>query len=160
MDGSCWHRQPEDIVTVDARLRHIAMLVPKLREADLREIEGWGHKPRHLLFRLVRTSHIRRTVFVKGAIAAMWGCGGAAVGAVGEAWLLTTAEVEQVPIGFLKTARAGIEDMLRDRRTLVSSVAEDYDKSIRLMKLLGFTVGESVTMGPSGVRYLSLRLDR
>lgn len=158
MDGSLWRRERGDIVSVEAKLSHIRMLVPRLRAADRREIEGAGRVPRHFLFQLVRTSHIRRTVFVSGEIAAMWGCGGAALGLVGEMWLFTTPAVERVPIGFLKTARRGITEVLQTRSRLVSEVAADYEASIRFMRMLGFTASKPYP-SPGGMLYRMLELE-
>jgi hypothetical protein len=150
MDGSGWLAAPSGrIITVEARLAHIRLLVPALRAEDRAEIEAQGFVPRHLLFRLWRWSSIRRTVFVDGEIAAIWGCEGAALARTGKAWLYTTPQAERVPIGFLKTARAGIRLMQESHPVLISDVDARYERSIRFMTMLGFHVGEPYQI-PSG----------
>lgn len=148
------------VTTVDAVLAHCGQLASRLRTEDRREIEAMGEVPRHLLVRLYRASSIRRTVFVGGEIAAMWGCGGALLGTVGEAWLFTTHAVERVPLAFLKTARRGISSMLETRWTLISDVSADYERSIRFMMMLGFTVEAPRAIPPYGAMLRRLTLSR
>jgi hypothetical protein len=158
MDGSGWLPAPSGrIVTVEARIAHIRMLVPALRDADRAEIEAQGQTPRHLLFRLWRWSVIRRTVFVDGEIAAMWGCEGSLLGRVAAAWLYTTPAAARVPIGFLKAAQSGIHQMRQHFPVLISDVDASYERSIRFMQLLGFHVGESFEL-PSGALFRRLTL--
>lgn len=159
MDGSLWLPSPSGrIVTVEATQAHIRQLVPELRAEDRAEIEAQGEVPRHLLFRLWRWSSIRRTVFVDGEIAAMWGCSGALMSGTGEAWLYTTAVAERVPVGFLKTARAGIVEMLDRFPVLVSDVDARYERSIRFMRMLGFHVGAPRAEGPLGLMFCRLTM--
>jgi hypothetical protein len=147
------------IETVEARPKHIHALVPALRCDDLAEIFLAGECPLPLLYRLCRTSPIRRAVFIDGRIGAMWGCAGTLLSPVGEAWMLTTHEVERVPVAFLKTARQGIAEMLEFRSALISSVMASYERSIRFMRLLGFEVGEPAPIPPHGVLFCPLRLE-
>lgn len=159
LDG--WLRNHLDprVTMVEAELRHIRMLVPVLRAEDRAEIYAMGTVPRHLLHRLVRSSPIRRTVFVDGDIAAMWGCGGSLLGIVGEIWLFTAAPVERVPLAFLKAARRGIDECMRTRRELASDVSADYERSIRFMRMLGFEVGHPYAL-PNGAMFRSLTMER
>jgi hypothetical protein len=158
MDGSLWLPAPSGrIVTVEAKLAHIRQLVPALRPEDRAEIEAQGETPRHLLFRLWRWSSIRRTVFVDGDIAAMWGCGGGLLARTGSAWLYTTAAAERVPIGFLKTARSGIREARQRFPVLISDVDARYERSIRFMTMLGFHVGAPFEL-PSGALFRRLTL--
>ncbi len=161
MDGSIWLPAPSGrIVTAEATLAHIRLLVPALRDKDRAEIEAQGEAPRHLLFRLWRWSCIRRTVFVDGDIAAMWGCEGALLSHTGSAWLYTTAAAERVPIGFLKTARAGIVEMTDHFPILISDVDARYERSIRFMVMLGFHAAEPRPEGAFDRMFCRLTLDR
>lgn len=159
MDGSAWIAPRSPFVTVEATLGHIRLLVPMLRAADRAEIDSMGVAPRHLLNRLWRSSTIRRSTFLDGEIAAMWGCAGPLLSSVGGPWLFTTSEAERAPMAFLKAARRGIEEMLDTRRTLVSSVAADYERSIRFMAMLGFTIGDPFEVS-TGALFRTITLER
>lgn len=111
------------------------------------------------MFRLWRWATIRRTVFVDGDIAAMWGCQGALLDQIGSAWLYTTSAAERVPVGFLKTARAGICEMTDRFPVLISDVDARYERSARFMTMLGFHVGEPYEI-PGGAMLRRLTLDR
>ncbi len=145
------------VVTIDAQIAHVRMLVPRLRADDRLEIEAQGEIPRHLLFRLWRRSAIRRAVFVDGDMAALWGCQGGMLARTGAVWLYTADPVERVPLGFLKTASAGISEMLERWPMLISDVDARYERSIRFMRMLGFHVGEPFEL-PGGALFRRLTM--
>ncbi|HEV2674160.1 MAG TPA: hypothetical protein VGV37_06420 [Aliidongia sp.] len=142
-----------------ATLAHVRALAPRLREGDRAEVEAVGAKPRHLMHKLWRTSHTRRTAFVDGEIAAMWGCAGTLLSPIGEIWLLTAPPVERVPVAFVKEARRGISEMLETHAILVSGVLASYGRAIRLMEILGFEIGAEYSM-PCGALFRELRMER
>lgn len=141
-----------------ATLAHMRAIAPRLREGDLAEIAATGMKPRHVLHKLWSESFVRRAALVDGEIAAVWGCGGALLSTQGEAWLLTAHAVERLPMAFMRVLRAELSEMLEIKPTIVSGVLSSYEKSIRFMKLAGFSVGEAQPMGNS--TFLELRMER
>lgn len=143
---------------VDAKLSHIRAIAPKLREGDRKEVEATGMAPRHLLHKLWASSFMRRAAIVDGEIAAVWGCGGALASAEGEAWLLTAPAIERIPVAFLKEMRANLREMLETKSTIVSSVLSSYTKSVRFMRIVGFTVGAGHEVG--NFTFLELRMER
>jgi hypothetical protein len=143
-----------------ATLADMRALSATLRPEDRAEIEAIGQKPRHFLIHLWLTSPYRRAYFVDGRIAAVAGYQGTLLSTIGHAWMLTTPEVERVPIGFLKAARQGRDEMLESVSALISGVAASYERSIRFMRLLGFEIGEPHPVPPFGRLFRDLRRER
>lgn len=121
---------------VEARYEHIRPLALNLRYADIAEIHEAGFSPVRAIAGSFRRSLYRRTAFVNGHIAAMWGVGG--VLTIGEAWLLTTPAIEKAPFAFVREGRREVANMLRLFYRLQLAVHCDYVQAIRLATLWGF----------------------
>ena len=135
-----------------------------MRAMDRSEIEGAGMKVRHALNRIWRGSVDPRCAYVDSGlgweIAAVWGDEGSMLEALGRAWLFTAPPVEKVPLAFFREARKDIAQRLTMRRMLRSSVRADYTQALRFFRLLGFTIGPAVAVGPEGVFYREIAITR
>lgn len=143
-----------------ATMSHMNQIADRLRKGDRSEIEATGFTPRRLLRSLWKNSHVRRTGFVDGEIAAVWGCAGVLLSPVGEMWLFTTPAVERVPMAFVKVARAEMSAILETKAVLVSSCLATYVQSVRLWKMLGFEMGAPFPMGPEAKLFRRMVMER
>lgn len=144
-----------------ATLDHVRLLAGSLRAEDVRECLASGGRPFKLLWRSWRSSQLlRRSAFVDGEIAAMWGIGGPWLSQTGIPWLLTAPAVERIPLRFLRECRSGMAEMLVFYPRLSNYVHADYTRSIRFLALLGFEVGEPQPHGPHGELFCAVTLER
>lgn len=126
---------------------HLDYLSTHLRPGDAWEITCLGATPAEALRASYAGSIYARTGISDGRIAAVWGCGGSPLGGVGEPWLLTTADVERIPVQFVKIARSEVGEMLRTFPVLSNYVATQYRQACRMLECVGFTLHEPVRIG-------------
>jgi hypothetical protein len=128
-------------------LAHLDYLGTRLRAGELHEIACLGSTPADALRRSYAGSIYARTGIADGRIAAVWGCGGSPLGGVGEPWLLTTPEVERIPIRFVKVARQEVGQMLALFPVLSNYVSVQYRQACKLLEVIGFRLGDPVPIG-------------
>lgn len=129
---------------IPATVEHIRMIVPILREDDLREIEKWGVTPFKGIWRAYRESKASYSCFIGDKIMAIGGYNGSVLGFVGAPWLMTSTLVDEYPLVFASIYRREMRKMLKDYRVLESFVDSCYAKSIKMMKIIGFKEREFV----------------
>jgi hypothetical protein len=144
----------------ECTLADLRAIIPRLRSLDRIEAESAGMPVRHLFVRLWFNSPFRRTALLDGEIACVGGYTGDILSCEGGAWLFTTAAVERRPIAFLKGLRQMVQEMLETKHSLTSGVLAEYERSIRLMKMVGFRVGEPQPTGANGAMFRELRMER
>jgi len=130
-----------------SRLEDCYALAATMRRSDAMECLDLGMTPKQAIRECYRGGVLRKTYFVDGEIAAMSGLNGNLLSDVGHPYLLTAAPIERVPVWFMKTYRAAVAEMLAMRPILVLQVAESYTKSIRMLELAGFSIGEPKRIG-------------
>jgi hypothetical protein len=148
------------VVIRESLIADVYALAAHLRPDDAAEVAGLGLDPRIGIRRSFRNAILRRTAFVDGEIAAMWGLCGALLSDVGYPYLMTTAAVEHVPIGMVKQARKAVNDMLLLRRRLEGHVAASYSGACGMLELIGFSLGEPHPMGPHGAMFRTFSIER
>lgn len=142
-----------NVVIVPAAIAHVYLLAANMRAADRAEAVGLGADPKRALRLSFRQALMRRTAFVDGAIAAMWGLAGDCLSDVGYPWLVTSAAIERLPLTFVREGRRQLAAMLRLKPILENVVAADYAGAVRFLEILGFTLEEPIAMGPAGLPY-------
>lgn len=135
---------------VDAERWHVGMLDKKLRAEDVAEAISLGLKTKSALWKSFRSSVLRKTAFVDGEIAAMWGMGGNLLSDEGRPWLATAAPVEKVPIAYVKIGKMAVSEMLSLRSNLRNVVPVNYPKAVRFVRMIGFSLSEPLPFGPNG----------
>lgn len=133
--------------------QHVNMLVAGLRENDAREITCAGYRVKRAIWQSYRTSLLRRSAFVDGEIAAMWGIGAAPLDRSGRPWLMTTGAIEKLPLTYLKQARREVREMLDCYPVLYNWVHADYTAAVRFLRMLGFTLEKAAPWGPTGAMF-------
>lgn len=145
---------------VPSDIGDVYRLASHMREDDRLEAVGLGGNPTQLLRASYRSALLRKTAFVDGEIAAMWGLGGVALSDEGTPWLVTAPAVERIPVFFVKQARQETEKMLALRATLRNVVLASYDRACRFLHVVGFSLGDPEPMGPNDVLYRRFWMSR
>lgn len=145
--------RPADIADVYALARN-------LREDDRIEVTEMGLTPITALRTSYRNAIFRRTAFVNGEIAAMWGLGGSMLGAVGYPWLLTAPPIEKAPVAFLREAKREVVLMLRHKSRLENHVLAKYTRACRFLEVLGFALSDPAPCGPNGALCRKFTMER
>lgn len=145
---------------VPSTIADVYRIANNLREEDAAEITGFGLNPREALRTSYRHGILRKTAFVDGEIAAMWGLGGAMLSNAGAPWLMTTPVVERVPVTFLKVGRAQLDEMLLHRAFLCNFVQASYRRACRFLEVLGFVLDPPAPMGPHAVPFRRFWIER
>ena len=133
---------------VESKGSHVAMLERLMRENDRIEVTCMGMAPRKALWSSFRTSIMRKTAFVDGDIACMWGLGGSLLSGIGNPWLLTGHAVERLPVTFIRHIRHETDGMLGIFPKLHGYVIDSYGQALRMLKLAGFDLSEPFEFGP------------
>jgi hypothetical protein len=146
---------------VDSAPSHLDQLATRLRALDCLELTACGSSARAHLQQCYDGAVLRKTAFVEGEIAACWGlqCGTLLSGE-GYPWFLTTPAVERVPIAVVKEARRHIAGMLEIRPRLVNYVLAAYAGAVRLIGVLGFTLGEPQPIGKNAVLFRRFEMEK
>jgi hypothetical protein len=145
---------------VPSEIADVYRLAAHLREGDRLEISGLDLDPTAIIRASYRSAILRRTAFVDGELAAMWGLGGVALSDDGTPWLMTTKAVERIPVSFVRIARDEVRQMLALRRHLENVVLASYRSACRFLEVLGFALDEPVALGPQGLAYRRFWIDR
>lgn len=140
-------------MVVDSVAEHVNMLVENIRAEDRAEIEITGTPLRKGVWRSYRGTTMRRTAFVDGKIAAMWGVGGVLLSGMGHPWLLTTKQVDLVPLSVVRVGRAEVSLMLDAFPKLLNYVDASYERACRFIQMLGFTLDEPSPFGAHGAPF-------
>lgn len=145
---------------VAASPAHIGTIAARMRAADVLETSAFGHSPKEALRLGLRGSTHCYTAKVDGKPEAMFGlvvksalCG------EGTPWMLGSDAIYCHPREFLRCA-PGILNLFFDSTPRLSNlVAVENDCAIRMLRRLGFQLGEGVIL-VAGVRFLPFSMER
>jgi hypothetical protein len=133
---------------VDVIPAHTAELKTNLRYEDALELERLGITPSRALWRGYKDSVYSKACLVDNRVAAIWGVGGNPLSQEGVVWLLTSPEVYKVSSNkFAAIYRSQVKKMLQLFPILYNYVDAEYDTSIRLLRMCGFTVEKPEIFG-------------
>lgn len=149
------------ISIIDALPHHVSALKYNLRDEDNSEILRLGESIQHALWYSYKNSVYRKTVMIDNAPVAMFGCLGVLLGGKAQPWLLTSSEVKKVsPLKFCRIYQEEVENMLVMFPVLENLVDAQYVAAIRLLEIVGFSVGESEPLGYDGSMFRKFRIER
>lgn len=121
-----------------------------MRAADRHEVEQLGYSPLRGLWMSHKGGLVNKTALVNGKVAAMWGLQKVS-DSEGMPWFLTGQALEEAPpLFFVKTYKKEVQSMLKLLPKLVNYVLADYDSSIRILRMAGFSIGKPEPYG-SGI---------
>jgi hypothetical protein len=148
------------IEIIDSLPEHVSQLCHSMRENDAREATCLGLLPHHELWRSYRKSILRRTVFIDGEIAAMWGVVGTPLGIRGCPWFITGRPCDKVsPVLFALAYRQELRVARRLFPLLVNYVHAEYNGSVRLLALMGFKLGPPIPIAPTGALFRECKIE-
>lgn len=122
---------------------HAILLAPKLRKADLKELElSCGLDPLEALTRSIQMSTPNCwTALLDGQPEIMWGAAPSAYSTTaGVAWLLSSDEMYKIPGRFLKESVTYMTKLFEIYDTLFNYVHADNMKSRQWLENMGFNV--------------------
>lgn len=135
------------IVTIeDSNPSHVRELRKTIRVGDRQEAISLGLDPEKALFYAYKHSLLRRTAFVDGEVAAMWGVSGTPLALVGQPFLITGLASELIsPLRFARIYKRQAEEMSSLFPVLENYVDASYDGAVRLLEISGFTLSGPIT---------------
>lgn len=137
-----------ELQIVETNIGHIRELRGNLREADYLELKRMGLNAKLALVLGYKRSIWCKTALVNGKVAAIWGINGAPLSITGIPWLLTSKYCELVsPIKFARIYKGEVRKMLELFPCLENMVDASYYKSVRMLELMGFRLGEPEEIG-------------
>lgn len=146
-----------EVIIVDANSAHIRELRETIRDQDKHEIESYGFSCARGLWRSFRGGLMNKTALIDGRVAAIWGVGGTFMGETGQPWLMTSDEVRKIsPLKFARLYKKEVDKMLELFPRLENYVSESYHESIRMLSIVGFTIGEPERVGNGMFRKFTL----
>lgn len=131
------------ITVVETSPEHIRALGHNLRERDMAMAKKVGIPAHRALWRVYKKSVMCRTIFVNNEIAAIWGVAGSFLGSVGKPWMVASPLVEDYPTKLMFRYRSELRSMLRFFPILEDWVSKDDEKTMKLLKIIGFTFDDS-----------------
>lgn len=148
-----------EVVILDTLPEHVRDLKDTIREADKREIEGFGYSYQKGIWRSFTTGLTSKTALIDGEVAAIWGVGGTFLGDTGIPWLLTSDEVYKIsPLKFTRIYQKEVYKMLHLFPRLENFCAAEYTEALRLLEICGFTLGQPEKIEKS--MYVKFTLER
>lgn len=150
-----------EIAIVDAEPWHVSALKANLREEDKAEVLGLGVSIQQSLWYGFKNSVYRKTALIEDKPVAMWGICGVLLGSKALPWLLTSPDVYKVsPLRFTRIYQEEVKKMLGMFPVLENLVDAEYAAAIRLLDIIGFSIGESEPLGYNGAMYRKFRIER
>lgn len=139
-----------EISIIPTTVEHIRALVADLRDDDRREIDKWGVTPFKGIWRAYRSSQWCNSCFIGDKIMAIGGINGSILGFVGNPWLFSSNVADEYPLVFASLYRREVKEMLKSYQSLESWVDLSYEKSRKMMKIIGFKEREFRPCGKGG----------
>lgn len=125
---------------IEARAHHCGQISRQLR-AEHRDILDQMHVPTHRELRdAFDASVIRRAWLLNGSLCALAGITGTSASSHGVIWLALTDEATKHPVQVARGAMRFIEEVMRVKRTLSTTLLADDRHGMLLLYFLGFHV--------------------
>lgn len=133
----------------------IALLAPKLREIDVKEIEAMtGEDPETGLRESFKVSLECNSIFADdGEIVGMFGVVDAAPD-LGVPWLLASPRLPEIAKVFMAGAEDWVKKIQGQFPVLANYVMADNEVAIRWLKRLGFVMMQKIPIGRNGEEFL------
>lgn len=141
------------ITVVPSKIEDVYRLSAIMRPADWNELYVLGLAPKATLRRVYRDAVIRKTIFVDGKLAAMYGVCGNMISDAGEPYLLTAKPVELAPKALIKHGLYAVAEMHQHFRILTGYVIDSYGGAKGLLEMLGFKLDPPIPVGPQGALF-------
>ena len=137
--------------------RHIGA---NLRDSDRAEIEALGLRPEFAVLSSFKESDEAYTGTVDGEPAMIFGIGATPLSDEASIWALGTPLCDKVPVSMVRLGRQVVDAFLEDFPVLTNHCDARYEKTIKWLRLLGFSVGEPEPYGDNGAPFCKLIIQR
>ena len=97
-------------------------------------------------------SYYRRSAFIDGYLAAVWGVEGSPLSFHGQLWLALSQYALRYPMAVLRQAKLEVEHISNLQRELVTTVQPEDEAAHRLVVWLGFETPDGFGGGPAQTR--------
>lgn len=131
---------------------HVGSILRRMRvdhEAALRAMDVDMHSE---LWAKFQCSYYRRSAFIDGYLAAVWGVEGTSLSSEGLVWLVLSQYALKFPVAVLRHAKAEIRHLARTKTRLVTTLVPDDDAAHRLVIFLGFQPADGFGGKPATTR--------
>ena len=149
------------VIYVPATIAHAEAMIGRLRSGDAAEVEAFGLSQRDALLESVNVSLFALAALEDGVPIALFGVAADdMMGSTGRPWMLTTAEVERHKKQFLRDSRHWIENVQVMYPSLENWVDARYERAIRWLRWLGFTIHPAASYGLLGADFHHFTMER
>ncbi len=142
-----------DLTIRDGGMRFCGQMIRHLRREHHEAFAGVGLNAHRELRNTVAQSAYRRAAFLDGRLAAMWGVTGTVMCSTGLVWLALTNEAAARPILVLREARRQLDEIMRTKTELATTVLRDDEAALRLCVYMGFHVEDNGPGAPAHSKY-------
>lgn len=150
-----------EVIIVPTIPAHITELCGTLRDMDRLEIEQYGMSGEDGLWLSYKAGLMNQTAIIDGEVAAVWGVAGEYLGDIGQPWLMTSSAIKKIsPLRFAKYYQREVFKMLEFFDILENYVLAEYEGAVRLLSIIGFTIGEPEPFGTGMYRKFSMIKER
>ncbi len=139
---------------VHTEFEHIRAICENMREREREALRKLGAEPEKYVTHEVASSFLSYTGLVDGQVVAM--CGAKCAGILSDeayVWMLASSLIDKYPLTFVKHGRTALCLLKHHFRRLHGLVLCDFDRSIRWLEWIGFTVDPPT---PDGLRKITM----
>lgn len=138
--GEVVKRKRQAAQVIPATRQHVCALGPKLRTADVREVQAaFGQDAESVLWASFNNAKRCWSIYVDDRIIGMFGVGRRANPRIGTVWMLASDDLYAHTRVFLRECRQWVDEMMQDHDALMNYVDARNEVSIRWLAWLGFT---------------------
>jgi len=149
-----------EITIREATIEDAKYVGEHLREDDLREVEALGFTPECATMFSFSGSDEAYTGCVDGVPTMIFGIGAPTLADDTSVWALGTDTCNKVPLAMVRIGREVVKRFLEKNSTLTNYCDARYTKTIKWLRLLGFTIGDPEPYGDSGALFCKLTIHK
>lgn len=125
---------------------HIIEVMLELEKLDKETAYRFGMDSYEVLMKVYRSSLFVKTAVMDGKVTAIWGVIGVYLGLEGRPWSIMSPDSEIYKFKFAKIYRKELLEMQKIFPVLIDLVDPQHTKVLRMLKLMGFSFGETIIM--------------
>ncbi len=137
----------------EAKIWHCGSIVRRLRDEHFHALSGLGINSHQEIRDKFDASMFVRALFIDDHLVGLGGVTGTAISTDGFIWLALTEEASQYPVAIAREAKRQIDEIMKIKRTLYTSLIPSDKTALRFALRLGFEL-EHTTPVPAGQGYV------
>lgn len=128
--------------TIEARAYHCGQMCRLLRIEHQEAVAQIGIDAHRELRARFEASVFRRAWLINGKLAALFGVTGGMLSSGGFLWLALSVEAQRHPVAIVKEGRRQLDDIMRTKRELATTILGHDHAALRLAIFFGFHVSD------------------